>query len=270
MTKPNSRKGFVISSLLHAGFFGLLGLAILISQFRQEPEQIILTLESPPSDQPAPSQPAPDVPTIDSPQINQIEPVDLPDIPDIPEPEPEPEPEPVAPPPPAPAPPKDTPKPPEPEPEPAPKTMSFKDFQKQHGKPKKPTPRPTNTNTPKPAPRINVDNVTSALKQLMQDTSASNSSEAEQKALLAYIQRLHRQIAIAWRKPDLASSNEWAEVGITVASNGKITGHRVLRKQCGNVFLQSINDAIDRTRSVGPTPSGKTINVKYTFRLTDQ
>lgn len=271
MAEPNSRKGFVIASLLHVGFFGFLALAIFISQFKKEPEPIILTLESPPSDQstPQPQQPSPSLPSIATPQIDQSQPLDLPDIPDIPEPEPEP----VAPtpPPPTPTPQRETPKPkPEPEPEPAQKVMSIKDFQKQHGKPKKPTPRPTRPSTVTPAPQIDVSNVTAALETLMQDSTASSSTEAEQKLLLAYIQRLHRQIALAWRKPDVASPNEWAEVGITVAANGRITAHRILNKKCGNAFLQSVNEAIKRTRSVGPTPSGKTINVKYTFRLTDQ
>lgn len=271
MAEPNSRKGFVIASLLHVGVFGTLAVAVLVSHFKKDPEPIILTLESPPSDQPKPKQPenpSPNFPEINTPEVERIEQIDLPDIPDIPQPEP------VTPPPPAPAPIKATPKPtkpePQPKPEPAPKAMTMEQFRKLHGAPKKTTKRQSVPKPTKPTPRINVPDVTSALNDFLQDSSTSNSSESEQKALLAYIHRLHRQIEIAWQKPDMASTNEWAEVGITLAANGKITGFKVLRKKCGSVFLQSITEAINSTRSIGPTPSGKPISVKYTFRLTDQ
>lgn len=259
----NSRQGFVLASVIHVGFFGALGLAIFLQQLKREPEPVVLTLVAPPPSAPMseqPPSPEPE-PAIQTPQLEPMKPVDIPDIPEPPPPEP---------PPPEPRPEPPSPKPePKPEPKSAPR-MSLEEFRRQHGAPPDTA---TRTVQPKPkrppAPRIDVSGVTSALEQILENSEAAQSSEAEQRALLAYVQRLRRQLELTWQKPQTANPNEWLEVSITVSPDGTISGFKIVSKNCGQEFIRSVSSAIQSARSIGPTPTGRTLVVRQPFRLTD-
>lgn len=264
----NSRTGFIAAASLHIIVFVGLLLFIFLKPLRSEPEPIILTLESPPpSDSPQQPQPDPQ-PQIESPQLAPMEPVDIPDIPEPPPPDPEPTPPEPAPKPSEPKPqPKPKPEPPKPQP---PRPMSIEDFRKQHGAPK-PTQQRTITRRPSaPAPRVDVTGITRQMESLLENTNAAQATEAEQRALLAYVQRLRRQLELTWRKPQTASLNEWLEVSITVLPNGQISGFKVIDKSCGREFLQSVSTAINTARPIGPTPTGETLVVRQPFRLTER
>lgn len=283
MARDGTRKGFVVSAFLHAGFFGVLGLMIFMKQFMKEPEPLVMDLVSPPGDaMPTPSQPvaeaAPQMPDIAAPQVESVKQVKFADIPD-----PQPAPPEPTPPPPEPTPPKPTPTPTPPKPvekkpepkkpePPQPQKVSAADFFKENKRPQATTVTRPATTTAKPAPRIDTSGITSSLQDMLADSSStSQMSQAEQDALGSYFSRLRQQIRIAWQKPTLANSdNEWVEVIITVQANGRISSHRVSRKSASPEMLRSVISAVNNARSIGPTPDGRSHEVKYTLRLRDE
>lgn len=275
----STRKGMILSTVVHVAFFGVLLLIILLENLRSEPEPIILTLENPPSDAPQlqnTTQPAPAMPDVAPPKLPPVKKIEFPDIPD-PQPDtPPPEPTPP-PPPPTPTPPKPKPDTPKPKPDPAPeppkqKTMSIEDFKKQHKIPEKTTTTKTVKPAPKSAPQLNVKDIEDSLQDIIDSIPASSApSQAEMDALRAYVARLRSQIEIAWIKPELANAgDEWVEIVVTVLPNGKINGYKILKKNGSQAFLSSVDRAIANTRSIGPTPSGRTLPVRFTLRLREE
>ncbi len=265
----STRKGMVFSTVVHVAFFGVLLLIILLENLRSEPEPIILTLESPPSPdlvERVNEQPAQNLPDIAPPPMDEVK---QPDFAEIPDPQPTPPPPAPTPPPPAPTPPKPkVEKKPEPQPEPV-KPMSIDKFREQFKIPEQKTVTRKSTSTPRPAPQIDIDDSLQKLLDSLPQTAPS--SQAEKDALRAYIQRLHRQIEFAWRKPELAThGDEWVKIIVTVLPNGKIKGFRVDSKSCSAEFLRSVDAAIANTQSIGPTPNGQTLPVSFTMRLREE
>lgn len=270
----STRKGMVISTIIHVGFFGVLVVLILLESLRSEPEPVVLELVSPPG-QPAPPQPAPDLPDIAPPSVEAVKEVDFADIPEPPPPEPTPAPPQPTPLPPVPTPETPKPKPEAPKPEPSPvppqpQRININDFRKEHKVPSQPTTRITRT-APRPAPRLDVSDITASLEAVLESDNSERLSQAQQNALQAYVARLRQQIEIAWSKPALATAaNEWVEIVITVQPNGRISGHRVTRKSASSAMLSSVISAVNNARSAGPTPDGRSHSVRFTLRLREE
>lgn len=227
---------------------------------------------------------------------------ELRDVPPAPEPEPEPEPAPPLQPAPTPTP-SPTPAPtpaakPKPAPartEPAkpaqPQMMTAADFRNQVGLPKtagRTTPRQTTqpatttrqtTTTNRTGTggtgRIDTKAATNALNSLLVSGSGSSNrargmSDAERARLTGYLNQFRTSIRAAWVIPDSVSdSGEWADIVVTIGADGRVQSVRIEKSQGSKAFLDSIRRAVMTARTPGPSPTGETIDVRYTLNLRD-
>ena len=273
MSKRTTRRGFWVSILVHALFFGSLLLMIAWKRYHKEEPPVIFELIDtspvPEMQEPVPTpdpveEPQPvEEPAIEAPMIEQPQPVDIPDL-AIPEPEPEPTPPPPAPTPtPTPTPaPKVEPKPTPPKPQPKP--MTAEEFQQKFGKPSPTPPKPVK---PTKAPTITVKKPTVTGVS----TSPQRSSAAEQRALEDFIARLRHQIELAWNKPDaLEGSEVFAVVSVTVQPSGALRPVKLVTPSGSRLFDNSILAAVQNTRNIGGAPGGQAVTINYTFRMVER
>ncbi|TVR52917.1 MAG: TonB C-terminal domain-containing protein, partial [Puniceicoccaceae bacterium] len=178
-----------------------------------------------------------------------------------------PAPEPPPPPPPIPAP------QPEPEPPPPPPTISYEEFIRQQGRPQPQQPRPTPPPRPVETPRINVEDITRNLQQMVASATDSRRiaqlSADEQRELEAYFARIRSALRRAWEKPSGVSHRLEAVVQFDVTSAGSIVNPRILSGSGTGAFDRSVLAAFGQVSSVGPPPDRRGYTLQLTFRMTD-
>ncbi|MGJ8653637.1 MAG: TonB family protein [Opitutaceae bacterium] len=250
----NFRKNqaFWTSVILHLVVLFALLLGIIIEAFKPKEKIHVFEMVEPPSDS-APS----DSPPQQEP-VADVQPMDLPDLPDftpIPDPViPEPTPT-VAKVEPAPTPPK-------------PKTMSYQDFLKQN--PQK-TPKPPQPTRPKPAPKIDINPGKINVPTTHIPSSADRAlSSQEQDALRRYGAQINARLNRAWVKPaNLAGVRLVVEATFSVDASGRITNVRFNPGSGNATFDASVRAAFAKVTSAGPTPTGQGHTFRMSFKMVD-
>lgn len=265
--RPESKNAFVLASILHLVFVGLLLFFSVWQPLKKEPEPVVMTLFAPPA--PMDSEPVPEP----EPEIETVS-FDFKPVPLVPIPPPPPDPAP--PPPPKPKPdPKPEPKPaPKPEPPPPPK-VSYQEFRQKNPEPK---PKPPRQNPPAPSappvtvPRIDTSKIVKSLETMMSRETAervSRQSPSDQAALHAYFERVKATVRGAWAKPAGLHDQLRVSISFHISADGRISGARVASSSGNAIFDQSVLAAFNRAGSVGPTPDGNSYPLRLEFRMTD-
>ncbi|MGJ3241858.1 MAG: TonB family protein [Opitutales bacterium] len=255
------KQGMVLAILIHAAALILMIFSGLLSAFKPEPEpphvfELVAEVPATPSPQPQPreTQEDPAAQPMDLPPIETVQPRPIPDLP-------EPPPEPVR----------------EPEPEPAPveaaepaERVTIEEFLQRQGRPETARPRPRSTQPRVTPGRIDVSQVQAALRNLAATPTESNRvdrlSDADQRALAGYMAGLRSRLNQVWNRPGVASGL-YCEVEFWVQPDGRISGFNIRRSSGSALLNQSVKDAFEAYRSIGPTPTGQAHQFILPFRI---
>lgn len=259
-----TRNAFIVSVLIHAGFLFILLFGILLESFQRRPKEHVFELVSPPSaDAMQASAPNPSLP-----QPAPEQPIDLPELQPIRETQPrppieieQPQPRPVSRPEPTPA--------PQPREEPR-RQMSAEEFRRQFGEPT----RSQEVTRPRlEVPEIDTSRLRESLENLVVGTSRTSvqaMTRASQDALGAYVSLIRSRIDAVWIKPSGYRGNHQEVVVLfDVSPNGTISRVRLESGNPRDPFVQSVLNAFNRVRPVGPTPTGQSYTFRMPFRMLD-
>lgn len=253
----------VLALLVHAAALILMIFSGLLQALEPRPEpphvfELVAELPQQPPPEPRPADPSPERPQadpLDLPPIERVQPRPLPDLP-RPEPEPEPEPQPDR------APVEAT--------EPAPERVTIKEFLQRHGRPDN-APQPARPAPQRVTPgRIDASEVQAALQNLAATPSESSRvnrmTDADRRALAGYMAGLRSRLNQVWNRPGVASGL-YCEVEFWVQPDGRITGFTI-RRSSGNALLnQTVKEAFETYRPIGPTPTGQAHQFILPFRI---
>lgn len=273
MATSFSQEGFTFSFALHAGVLVALAGWMWMKPHLRPRETVFEVIQIPlgVSDgaMTAASTPPPSFNLPDAPAVQPISP---------PRPQPQPQPQPQA------APPRTTPAPPVQRQAPAPvpretvappqakqkqrpapeaKQLTYEEFVKQHGQPKTRPPREsTRTPAPRSAPRIdtrfNVD-LTDAIRSA---GSAAGTAGVTPTAVNVYVAGLNDLLKQAWNNPQLALTTV---VEFDVAPSGRFSNVRVVKRSGNAAFDESVLAAFREVSSGGPTPEGRSLQLRFNF-----
>ena len=246
-------QAFYTSLVLHAVVLLGLFLATLVEAFRRDEPEHVFEMVSPPGDSGAETsrEPLPDPPPPPSPS-----PPDMPTVPRLKDPPPSPPPE-----------------PPQASEAPSrqPERISYEEFRRlnpERRQPRRSAPRPQRVERP----RINTEDATASLRELLADREAVERAEAmsvsRRNALRSYGARVKARLDGAWRKPaELAGLGLVVEVVFDVSAGGRITNVRVRSPSGNGTFDRSVLRAFERVNSVGAPPDGRNHTFTLTFRM---
>lgn len=267
MSEDFNKRAFYLSGAVHLTFFLLMGLVIVVKLFNkpnQEAAFVFEMIDAPSFAAQIPAIAQPLEPAILTPKVPEFEVrvrhvIELPQAPVTPV---------AAPPKPLPTAPRVPPvtKPqskPKIEPQPTVKPMTLDQFRQQHGKPK---PRPA----PRPTVQRNVTVPTVAVPKF--DSSPPRSSAPPRSSTpspavdAAYKAKLKHNANLAWDRPMIANTRVLeAKILYTIAPNGTIESVRFEQRSGNAVLDNSAIAAARKTKSPGPTPSGKREIIRIRF-----
>ncbi len=162
--------------------------------------------------------------------------------------------------------PKPTPQKVEPKVEPPKKKMTLAEFRKQNATTK-------NASTAAPAPSnikvksINVKGIVGGSVNVKEGAGGKAVTRAESDLLDAYIALLLQRLRAAHIKPDGLSDLLSAKVRFNIASNGTLSGVKIVTSSGSREFDQSVLEAFAKVRSIGPTPNGKSDVWEVAFKM---
>ena len=241
--KRDSKKAFLIASLLHAGFFLMLLAVSLAGMLRKPIPLHVFTLHTPPRTGERPAAPAENEAAVAF-ALPQIDPV-VPPPRQIQRPVPIPQPvrtvEPV-------------------------KPISYEDFVRRHGAPREvsvaaPSPRTVEVRA------IDFDSIREALR----DPGAAPQPRTDARdGVMRYLGVLKAHINQAWLKPASLSGRPFeAVVEFLVPPDGRVSEVRIVRSSGSEIFDASVQAAFSKAPGLGPTPDGNAYRPRLTFRMVE-
>ena len=154
-----------------------------------------------------------------------------------------------------------------------PKYISAKDFFKNN--PLKPSSASKSSPPKKTSPtqkRLkNLDSVKKEierqLKALPQDSSEKNQGSLKKNHWRIYINTLRKSLQEQWRLDSiLTHEKNFAKIRLHINSQGQISKTELVDYFGSPFFLKSIQQAIQSTDGIGPTPDRKSTIIEFTFR----
>lgn len=149
--------------------------------------------------------------------------------------------------------------------------ISYRDFVDQHGQPQTRAPRPSSTARPRvSAPRIDTKFPVNLNDAVRTPGSLTGMSDAQQSALGLYIGTLKDALERNWDKPPGVPPATVAVVEFDLSPIGRATNVRVVERSGNGAFDESVLAAFARLTSVGPTPDGRELALRLTFRMKEE
>lgn len=153
-----------------------------------------------------------------------------------------------------------------------PERISYRDFVDQHGKPQ---PRAPRTNPPAPARPVSAPRIDTRFPVNLSDAvrtpgSLTGMTDAQQSALGLYIGTLKDALQRYWDKPAGVPAATMVVVEFDLSPSGRVTNVRVVEKSGIPAFDESVLTAFARLTTVGPTPEGRELLLRLTFRMKDE
>jgi len=241
--KTDSKKAFLISSLLHAGFFLMLLAVSLIGMIRKPIPLHVFTLHTPPQAGQRIAVPVENETAVAF-ALPQIDPV-VPPPRQIQRPVPDPQ---------------------SVRPAESVKPISYEDFVRQHGAPREvvvaePPPKAVEVRS------INIDSIRETLRDANPAPPSRNDSR---DGIMRYLGGLKARINQAWLKPASLSGRPFeAVVEFLVLSDGRLSEVRIVRSSGNEIFDASVRAAFSKVPGLGPTPDSNAYRPRLTFRMVE-
>lgn len=160
-------------------------------------------------------------------------------------------------------------------PAPAP-TMSYDEWVKKFGPPKPTTTKKPTTTTGgtgssgrAKGPRVDTDFSGVVRDSVVGGSRYGSLTGTEMSALGLYIAEIKGALEDAWPQPTGLADSLTTNVEFSVTAEGRIYGMRVVKSSGNPAYDQSVAAAFAGVGGVGPTPDGKPLNLRLTFKMND-
>lgn len=259
MSSGFPQQGYAQSLTLHLSIAGVVAALTLLKPFARKHEPVFEVFQIP-------------LGTSDG-AMSSSEPTPSFQLPDPPPPRPQPQQQRLLPPPPAPEvrplPPPVTPRtsvaPPPAAAQPAtpePRRITREEYVRLHGEPQTRAPRTPRQAPPRAVPRIDTRFSVDLSDAIRSAGSLSGTAGVVPTAVNIYVAGLNDLLKQAWNNPQLALTTT---VEFDVAPSGRLSNVRVTGRSGNTAFDESVLAAFRQVTSGGPTPEGRSLQLRFKF-----
>lgn len=149
-----------------------------------------------------------------------------------------------------------------PPPTPEPRQLTYEEFIRQNGQPQTRAPRTPQPPRPRNVPRIDTRFSVDLTDAIRSAGSLSGTAGVVPTAVNIYVAGLNDLLKQAWNNPQLALTTT---VEFDVAPNGRLSNVRIVGRSGNATFDESVLAAFRQVTSGGPTPEGRSLQLRFKF-----